>query len=189
MSHATKIPFRGEADEAPNTVSGDVIVVLQQKEHPVFKRDGPNLFMKKAITLQEALCGFKFTITHLDGRVLLVKSDDATVYTPGSYKAVKDEGMPQVKNPYQRGSLYIEFDVEFPQAAQLTAPVRQELKRVLPSPAAQPMDVAAEGKELEEVHLADIDIEEERKKFQEQHREAYEEDEERRGPQAGCRAQ
>ncbi len=72
MKHGDRIPFRGEADEAPNTIPGDVLVVLQQKEHDVFKRDGNNLFMKKQITLQESLCGFNMKIPHLDGRTLKV---------------------------------------------------------------------------------------------------------------------
>ncbi|VAI22915.1 unnamed protein product [Triticum turgidum subsp. durum] len=34
MQHGQKITFPGEADEAPDTVTGDIIFVLQQKEHP-----------------------------------------------------------------------------------------------------------------------------------------------------------
>jgi DnaJ family protein A protein 2 len=55
----------------PDTVPGDVVVVLQQTDHAVFKRDGPNLIMEKKITLVEALCGFTFYIKHLDRRTLV----------------------------------------------------------------------------------------------------------------------
>jgi len=188
MAHGTKIPFKGEADEAPNTIPGDVIVVLQQTDHSLFKRDGPNLFLKKTITLQEALCGFQFTITHLDNRILLVKSEEI-VYTPGSFKAIKDEGMPQVKNPYARGSLYVEFDVEFPKPDQLSSAVKQQLQKLLPSPNT-PMET--EIKDAEEVQLVDVDMEAEKRKFEQQHKEAYEEDEEGRRPGGGaqgCRSQ
>lgn len=34
-------------------------VILEAKEHAVFTRDGDHLFMKKPITLLEALTGFK----------------------------------------------------------------------------------------------------------------------------------
>jgi len=198
MAHNTKLPFKGEADEAPNTVPGDVIVVLQQKEHDFFKRDGPNLFMKKKLTLQEALCGFKFTVVHLDNRHLIVKSEDNTIITPGAYKAIKDEGMPSVKNPYVRGNLYIEFEVEFPKPEQLTKEAKQALSRILPLPLPEqipppssdaPMDT--EHKEAEEVTLTDVDITQEKKKFEEQHKEAYEEDEDKGGRGQGqpCRAQ
>ncbi len=40
MKHGDRIPFKGEADEAPNTAPGDVLVVLQQTEHATFKREG-----------------------------------------------------------------------------------------------------------------------------------------------------
>ncbi|PWZ19281.1 DnaJ 2 [Zea mays] len=44
MQNVQKITFPGEADEAPDTATGDIIFVLQQKEHPKFKRKGDDLF-------------------------------------------------------------------------------------------------------------------------------------------------
>jgi DnaJ family protein A protein 2 len=40
----------------------------------VFKRKGSDLIMEKTLSLAESLCGFCFTITHLDQRVLKVRS-------------------------------------------------------------------------------------------------------------------
>jgi DnaJ family protein A protein 2 len=190
MSNRTKIPFKGEGDEAPNTTPGDVIVVLEMMDHPTFKRDGANLFLKKMLTLQEALTGFTFTITHLDNRSLLVKSDPNTIYVPGSVKAIREEGMPYVKNPYVFGNLYIEFDVEFPKSDQLSKEARAQLKTLLPSP--PPLDMQ-EMKDVEEVDLVEVDMEAEKRKYAEHASsgEAYDEDDERRGPQqqASCRTQ
>src|SRR5689334_3494833 len=45
--------------EQPDTESGDVVVQLECKQHRVFRREGNNLFMKKPITLLEALTGFQ----------------------------------------------------------------------------------------------------------------------------------
>jgi DnaJ family protein A protein 2 len=67
MMHNQKIVFNGEADEAPDTVPGDIVFVVQQKEHKTFTRKGSDLFFEKKLTLTEALCGFKFQIEHLDG--------------------------------------------------------------------------------------------------------------------------
>jgi len=142
------------------------------------------------LTLSEALTGFAFTITHLDGRNLLIKSDPRTVYTPGSVKAIRDEGMPSVKNPYVRGSLFLEFDVQFPTADQVQQ-FKTQLRQCLPAPA--PSDV--EHKEgVEEVTLVDVDIEAEKRRMKEEQlqKEAYDEDDEgrRHGPGgAQCRAQ
>ena len=110
-THDEKILFRGEADEAPDTVPGDVVVVLQQNQHEVFHRDGANLIIEKKILLAEALCGFTFHIKHLDRRTLVVKSDPNVVYKPGDVKAVMNEGMPIRSNPMLRGNLYIKFSI------------------------------------------------------------------------------
>jgi len=88
MRHEQRIPFRGQADELPDTDAGDVIVILQQSEHSMFKRAELDLFVEKKLTLQEALCGFEFTIEHLDGRKLRVSSPPGYVISPGWYGLV-----------------------------------------------------------------------------------------------------
>jgi len=47
MKEGQKITFDGEADEYPDILPGDIIFVLQQKQHEVFEREGINLYMKK----------------------------------------------------------------------------------------------------------------------------------------------
>merc|ERR1712136_215108 len=69
-----KVVFREMADEHPDADTGDVIFVLQEQEHSVFKRKGADLFLERSISLVEALCGFELEITHLDGRKLLVQT-------------------------------------------------------------------------------------------------------------------
>ena len=68
MRHNQKIVFQGEADEAPDTIPGDIVFVVQQKDHKTFTRKGDDLFIEKEITLVEALCGMKMTVDHLDGQ-------------------------------------------------------------------------------------------------------------------------
>jgi len=217
MIHGQKITFKGEADEAPDTVPGDVVVVLQVQDHPSFRREGPNLFMKKKIHLVEALTGFSFKVAHLDSRTLLIRSHAGSFVKPGDIKAIREEGMPMLKNPYMRGSLYIEFDVEFPSPGSLTNEQIQILKKTLPSPPKEEGEgeekehdkkkVHSDAKEedeegnvkpksdvVEEVELEDVNMEQEKTKFEESHREAYEEedDDHRRGHShhaQGCRTQ
>lgn len=113
MQNGQRITFPGEADEAvsqvfsillalvqvecfltilhrflfcqPDTVTGDIVFVLQQKEHPKFKRKGDDLFVEHTLTLTEALCGFQFILTHLDNRQLLIKSQPGEVVKPGKF--------------------------------------------------------------------------------------------------------
>lgn len=92
MKVGERIVFHGEGDEAAGVEAGDVIFSLEAKPHAVFTRKGPNLEMKKEINLLQALTGFSFGVTHLDGRKLLVKSDSGAVVKPGDTKVVMNEG-------------------------------------------------------------------------------------------------
>lgn len=180
MKHGERITFKGEADEAPDTVPGDVVVVLQAKEHGVFNREGQHLFVKRTISLAESLCGFEFRITHLDDRVLVCKSEPGSVTKPGDFRCIANEGMPQVKNPFNKGNLYIEFQVEFPKSGQLAENTVKLLKKILPP--LESKESADEGplpEEHEEVHLAEVDMTAEKRKMHEQAQsEAYDEDDE-----------
>ncbi len=53
-------------------MAGDLHVRFMVKPHDVFERKGADLFIEKKITLLEALTGFSFQVTHLDGRVVKV---------------------------------------------------------------------------------------------------------------------
>ena len=62
---------------------GDVIIVVQQKEHETFTRDGNDLYCTYNLGLTEALCGFHFTLKHLDERDLVIKYPAGQVIEPG----------------------------------------------------------------------------------------------------------
>jgi DnaJ family protein A protein 2 len=178
MQNGQKITFPGEADEAPDTVTGDIVFVLQQKEHPRFKRKGDDLFVEHTLSLTEALCGFQFVLTHLDGRQLLIKSNPGEVVKPDSYKAINDEGMPMYQKPFMKGKLYIHFTVEFPES--LKPEQTQALEAILPPrPSSGLSDMELD--ECEETTLHDVNIEEEMRRRQQAQAEAYDEDEEMPG--------
>lgn len=119
MVHGQRIVFPGEGDQSPDMIPGDIIVVLQQKDHPIFKREGADLFMEQELTLHEALCGYELRITHLDDRIIRVKGTIGVVVTPGEVKCIIGEGMPIHKRPYEKGQLIIKFNVTFPQSMSL----------------------------------------------------------------------
>ncbi|XVE79151.1 hypothetical protein DITRI_Ditri14bG0035000 [Diplodiscus trichospermus] len=178
MQNGQKITFPGEADEAPDTVSGDIVFVLQQKDHPKFVRKGEDLFVEHTLSLTEALCGFQFVITHLDGRQLLIKSNPGEVVKPDSFKAINDEGMPLYQRPFMKGKLYIHFTVEFPDF--LSPDQVKALEAILPpKPTSQLTDMELD--ECEETTLNDVNIEEEMRRKQQAAQEAYDEDDEPHG--------
>ena len=79
MKDGQKITFNGEGDQEPGLEPGDVIIVLDQKDHPVFQRQDENLIMKMELKLAEALCGFRKTVETLDNRTLIISSQPGTV--------------------------------------------------------------------------------------------------------------
>ena len=40
MADGQKVTFSGEGDQEPGLEPGDIIIVLDEKEHPSFKRSG-----------------------------------------------------------------------------------------------------------------------------------------------------
>ncbi|XP_026664306.2 chaperone protein dnaJ A6-like [Phoenix dactylifera] len=188
MQHSEKIVFQGEADEAPDTVTGDIIFILQQKEHPKFKRKYDDLFVEHTLSLTEALCGFQFALTHLDGRQLLIKSNPGEVVKPGQFKAINDEGMPHHGRPFMKGRLYIQFNVEFPDSGSLSPDQCHALETLLPPrPSNHLLDMELD--ECEETTLYDVNMEEEtRRKQQQQQQDAYDEDEDA-APRVQCAQQ
>ncbi|XP_074386601.1 dnaJ homolog subfamily B member 1 isoform X2 [Zonotrichia albicollis] len=64
----TKITFPKEGDQTPNNIPADVVFVLKDKPHDVFRRDGSDIVYPARISLREALCGCTVTVPTLDGR-------------------------------------------------------------------------------------------------------------------------
>lgn len=133
MQDGQKITYRGESNQEPGGVeTGDLIVVLQQADHETFTRNHDDLFMSHTINITEALCGFKLVIKHLDGRSLVLNHPAGEVISPGMIRAIPKEGMPIYKNPFEKGNLYVKFDVKFPENNELnedTIKVSLALKR------------------------------------------------------------
>lgn len=73
----------------PETITGDIVFVVQEKDHPRFSRKGDDLFVEHNLSLTEALCGFQFVLTHLDGRQLLIKSNPGEVVKPSKNHRIK----------------------------------------------------------------------------------------------------
>lgn len=189
MQNGHKITFSGEADEAPDTVTGDIVFVVQLKDHSKFRRKGDDLFIEHTLNLTEALCGFQFVVTHLDARQLLIKSAPGEIVKPDQFKAINDEGMPIYQRPFMKGKLYIHFSVDFPESGSLSQEHCGALEAILPpKPINEMTDMELD--ECEETILQDVNMEEEIKRKQQQHtHEAYEEEDEAAGPRVQCAQQ
>ena len=74
MKDGENIRFTGEGDQEPGVEPGDIVIVLDEKPHDVFKRRDLDLVMTLELDLVEALCGFQRTITTLDKRTLVIST-------------------------------------------------------------------------------------------------------------------
>jgi DnaJ homolog subfamily A member 2 len=180
MKNGQKIKFSGEADELPGTIAGDVIFIIKEVEHEVFKRKGADLVATVNIELSEALCGFTKTITHMDGRVLKFDSAPGKIITPDSVHMIQGEGMPYHGNPFTKGRLFLLFRVNFPTT--LSKRAIDSIKTALPA-GTEPI---LSGEE-EECQFNPIDIKEFGQGNDRMH-EAHDDDDDERGG-AGQRVQ
>ena len=178
MKDGQKITFSGEADQAPGTEPGDIVIVLDEQEHPVFQRNGHNLIMKMVITLTEALCGFKRCVETLDGRTLLVVSHPGEVIKPGEVKAVEHEGMPMYKHNMINGMLLIKFEIKFPEDNWMDSARLIDLEKLLPKREEYIISDLSEA-----VHLKDYD--QESSNTHRHHRDAYDDDDDEYGHGGG----
>ncbi|XP_064193735.1 dnaJ homolog subfamily A member 1-like [Anguilla rostrata] len=132
MRDGQKIVFHGEGDQEPGLEPGDIIIVLDQKAHPVYTREGQDLIMNMKVQLVEALCGFRKPLLTLDNRTLLITSHPGELIRPGDRKCVLNEGMPTYRRPFEKGRLIILFSVLFPRENFLPLPRLKELENFFP---------------------------------------------------------
>jgi len=85
------------------------------------------------LTLVEALLGYEFAFRHLDDRIIIVKSPVDTVTSAGDLVTVSGEGMPLQKRPFEKGDLYLKFNVVMPKFQELGSTENQtKLRSLLP---------------------------------------------------------
>lgn len=147
-----KIPFPSEGNQPLQGDRGDLVVVLIQADHPTFIRRQNDLFLRNiTISLTEALCGYVHVFEHLDGRKICIKNKPGEVIRHGDMKTIKGEGMPLRNNPFERGDLFVEFRVEFPDNNFATPEQLKKLEELLP-----PREPFTMPQDAEEVQLQEI---------------------------------
>jgi DnaJ homolog subfamily A member 2 len=154
-----KIVLQGEADQEPDVEPGDIVFVLKETPHDIFRRAGSDLAAEITITLAEALTGFhRVVLTHLDSRGLSlhVHQPAGKILRPEQVLKVPGEGMP-IKRSDARGDLYLILKIEFPEDGWIAdeAAVRR-IRDVLPGPG-PPVEHGEEVDEVEFEEDADLD--------------------------------
>jgi DnaJ family protein B protein 4 len=123
----SKIKYRDVGDQEEGGRQ-DVHLIVTEKEHPTFKRQGDNLITTVEISLKEALCGWERIVRTIDGKSLRVSKPGPT--QPGYEERFPGQGMTISKKPNERGDLLVRVKVNFPNS--LTQSQKDILKDVLP---------------------------------------------------------
>lgn len=183
MKSGQQIKFAGESDQAPGIVPGDVVIVIEEKQHERFQRKGDDLFCEKEIDLLTALGGGEFAIEHLDDHALHVSIVPGEVIKPGALKVISGQGMPSYRH-HEMGDLYIRLTVKFPD--HMDPEVIPMLEKALP--AREPI-----AKMPKKLHMEECTLEEpnDRQRRAAQNGDEMDEDDEdgRGGPGVQCAQQ
>ena len=82
-------------NEMPGTCPADVIFVISEKRHPLFRREGDDLEITVEIPLVNALTGCDISIPLIGGESMILTIDE--IIYPGFEKIIKGQGMPNIK--------------------------------------------------------------------------------------------
>jgi curved DNA-binding protein len=105
-----RVPGKG-SHHAGGGQAGDLYIKIKEIAHPVFKREGHDLYVDKHIKFSEAVLGTKLTVPTLDGKTLSLKIPPGT--TSNTKMRLKGHGLP-LGNGKSRGDEYIRIIVEIP---------------------------------------------------------------------------
>lgn len=111
IDDSQKVAIRGQGDCGRNGGSpGDLIIAVSVRPHPIFERDGYNIFCDVPITFTEATLGAQIEIPTLEGKetyTIPEGTQNGTAFT------LKGRGIPYV-NSKNRGDLIFTVAIETP---------------------------------------------------------------------------
>jgi curved DNA-binding protein len=90
---------------------GDLYIKIKEISHPVFKREGHDLYVDKHIKFSEAVLGTKLTVPTLDGKTMSLKIPPGT--NSQTKMRLKGHGLP-MGNGKSRGDEYVRIIVDIP---------------------------------------------------------------------------
>ena len=105
-----RIKGKGEAGSngGPN---GDIYLEFNVKKHPIFERDGGDIYLSLPITMAEAALGCKKKVPTLYGNITLTIPAGSE---SGDKHRLRGKGV-EIINSYGKGNMYIVLDVKTPQ--------------------------------------------------------------------------
>lgn len=102
-----RIPGKGNAG-AHGGAPGDLYAIIRTEEHPVFRRDGDDIYLTVPVSATEAALGAKIEVPTIDGRALL-KIPPGT--QSGQKLRLREKGVPSATKEGARGDEIVEITV------------------------------------------------------------------------------
>jgi molecular chaperone DnaJ len=128
VSEGMQFAMRGKGNAAPNNgINGDLLVLIQEEKHPVFERDGNNLYLEHYISFAQAALGDSVEIPVLEGKA---KVKIAPGTQPSTLLRLNGKGLPDVHG-YGKGDLIVNVNVWIPQ--KLSKDERQMIEKTAES--------------------------------------------------------
>ena len=107
------------------TCKGDIKIFVKIDNDSMFKRAGLDLVLEKSINLKDALCGFSFEITYINGKSYTLNNNSGNIIPHGFRKIIPNMGL---ERDQHKGNMVIEFNVQFPE--KLSESVIASLKKI-----------------------------------------------------------
>ena len=117
--------LKDKGDVVNENCKGDIKIFVKIENDSIFRRVGLDLVLEKKITLKEALCGFSFELTYINGKSYTLNNNSGNIIPSGFRKVIPNMGL---ERDQHKGNMVIEFDVQFPE--KLSEPVITALKSI-----------------------------------------------------------
>ena len=92
--------------------AGDLYIIVRTELHPVFRREGDDIYITVPVTAVEAALGAKIDVPTIDGRSVL-KIPPGT--QSGQKLRLREKGVPSASNESDRGDEIVEIRITVPQ--------------------------------------------------------------------------
>jgi molecular chaperone DnaJ len=113
VEDGTRIRLAGEGEAGlRGGAQGDLYIFLSLVPHPMFQREGADLFCRVPIAMTTASLGGEFEVPTIDGGRTRVKIPEGT--QSGKRLRLPNKGMPVLRSK-ARGDMYVQVTVETPQ--------------------------------------------------------------------------
>ncbi len=112
VAEGMQLSMQGKGNAAARGgIPGDLLIVVEETEHPTLKRDGNNLLYNLFISVPEVILGTSAEINTLDGKAK-IKIEPGT--QSGKVLRLRGKGLPNI-NGYEKGDLLVNVNVWTPQ--------------------------------------------------------------------------